>query len=259
MRCTWVLRGCCAFESSSSPEWSWLTPHRENDITDVLEETFSVTEDRFGEHVVIELRPGGATLDVTEVNKEEYVALAVAHRITGRIAEQLRAFMEGLGDVLPLDLLQAFDEHELEMLIGGMTEIDMDDWTRFTDYLGYEKTDKVIEWFWACLWSWPLEQKARLLQFTTGTSSVPVNGFRCLQGSDGPRRFTIVKSGDPSGLPRSHTCFNQLDLPPYEDYATLERKLRFAIECVPCIMISLVSCACSWRLFGRETEGFGQG
>ncbi len=31
--------------------------------------------------------------------------------------------MEGLGDVLPLDLLRVFDEHELELLFGGTTEI----------------------------------------------------------------------------------------------------------------------------------------
>ena len=234
-------------------------PHRENDITDVLEETFSVTEDRFGEPVVLELKPGGATQDVTEVNKEEYVALAVAHRITGQIAEQLRAFMEGLGDVLPLSVLRVFDEHELELLIGGMSEIDMDDWKRFTDYHGYQESDRVIKLFWLCLRSWSSEHKARLLQFTTGTSSVPVNGFKDLHGSDGPRRFTIMKSGDPSGLPRSHTCFNQLNLPPYEDYVTLERKLRFAIECVPCIITSLVGCICSCSFVRRETEGFGQG
>ena len=45
--------------------------------------------------------------------------------------------MEGLGDALPLDLLRMFDDYDLELLIGGMTEIDMDDWTRFTDYRGY--------------------------------------------------------------------------------------------------------------------------
>ena len=92
----------------------------------------------------------------------------------------------------------------------------------------------MVEWFWACLRSWPSERKACLLQFTTGTSQAPVNGFKDLQGSDGPRRFTIEKSGDPSGLPRSHRCFNRLDLLPYEDYDSLERKLRFAIECVSC-------------------------
>jgi len=61
---------------------------------------------------------------------------------------------------------------------------------------------------------------------------VSVNAFKDLQGSDGPRRFTIEKSGDPKGLPRSHTCFNHLDLPPYEDYESPERKLRLIIECV---------------------------
>jgi E3 ubiquitin-protein ligase NEDD4 len=102
------------------------TSLRENDITDVLEETFFVTEDRFGEHGVVDLRPGGSSQDVTESNKDAYVDLVVAHRIAGRITEQFRAFVEGLGNVLPLDLLRVFDEHGLELLIGGMTEVDMD-------------------------------------------------------------------------------------------------------------------------------------
>jgi len=209
----------------------------ENDITDVLDETFSQTEERFGEMVTVELRPGGEDIPVTEENKKEYVDLVVDYRIGKRVKDQFDAFMAGLLELIPSELINVFDERELELLIGGMSEIDMDDWTKFTDYRGYEKTDQVIEWFWQCIRSWPPERKSRLLQFTTGTSRVPVNGFKDLQGSDGPRRFTIEKSGDPQGLPRSHTCFNRLDLPPYEDYESLERKLMFAIE---------------------ETEGFGQ-
>ncbi|KAG6900049.1 hypothetical protein C0993_003680 [Termitomyces sp. T159_Od127] len=209
----------------------------DNDITDVLDETFSLTEERFGEMVTIDLKPGGEEIPVTEENKKEYVDTVVAYRCSKRVKEQFDAFMEGLLELIPADLLGVFDERELELLIGGMSEIDMDDWTKHTDYRGYEKTDQVIEWFWQCIRSWPAERKSRLLQFTTGTSRVPVNGFKDLQGSDGPRRFTIEKSGDPSGLPRSHTCFNRLDLPPYQDYESLESKLLFAIE---------------------ETEGFGQ-
>lgn len=93
-------------------------------------------------------------------------------------------------------------------------------------------SDEVIQWFWQCVRGWPAERKSRLLQFATGTSRIPVNGFKDLQGSDGPRRFTIEKSGDPSQLPKSHTCFNRIDLPPYKDYATLEHKLTLAVECV---------------------------
>jgi len=209
----------------------------ENDITDVLYETFTTTEERFGEMVTIDLKPGGESIPVTEQNKKEYVDSVVDYRISQRVKKQFDSFMEGLLELIPRDLINVFDERELELLIGGMAEIDMDDWTKFTDYRGYEKTDQVIEWFWQCIRSWPTERKSRLLQFTTGTSRVPVNGFKDLQGSDGPRRFTIEKSGDPLGLPRSHTCFNRLDLPPYQDYESLESKLLFAIE---------------------ETEGFGQ-
>lgn len=110
--------------------------------------------------------------------------------------------------------------------------LDRDDWTKFTDYRGYEVNDEVIQWFWKCVRSWPPERKSRLLQFATGTSRIPVNGFKDLQGSDGPRRFTIEKAGDPNQLPKSHTCFNRIDLPPYKDYASLEHKLTLAVECV---------------------------
>lgn len=89
--------------------------------------------------------------------------------------------------------------------------------------------------------SWPPERKSRLLQFATGTSRIPVNGFKDLQGSDGPRRFTIEKSGDPSQLPKSHTCFNRIDLPPYKDYATLEQKLTLAVECVHVLFLAVVA------------------
>jgi E3 ubiquitin-protein ligase NEDD4 len=70
--------------------------------------------------------------------------------------------------------------------------------------------------------------QSRLLQFTTGTSRIPVNGFKDLQGSDGPRRFTIEKAGEVTQLPKSHTCFNRIDLPAYKTYEALEQKLTIA-------------------------------
>ncbi|QRW27304.1 HECT-domain (ubiquitin-transferase) [Rhizoctonia solani] len=208
----------------------------ENDITDVIDETFTTVEERFGELVTIELRPGGADVEVTEENKKEYVD---RNRIPYPKARQgaFDAFMAGFSELIPQELINVFDERELELLIGGMSEIDVDDWTKYTDYRGYELNDEVIQWFWQCIRSWPPERKSRLLQFATGTSRIPVNGFKDLQGSDGPRRFTIEKAGDPSQLPKSHTCFNRIDLPPYKDYKTLEQKLTMAVE---------------------ETVGFGQ-
>jgi len=45
----------------------------DNDITGVIDETFSLQEERFGELVTIELKPGGVDIEVTEENKQEFV------------------------------------------------------------------------------------------------------------------------------------------------------------------------------------------
>jgi len=97
----------------------------ENDITDVLDETFTTTEDRFGELVTIDLKPNGENIPVTEENKQEYVDAVVDYRISRRVKEQFGAFMEGLLELVPMELIGVFDEREMELLIGGMSEVDM--------------------------------------------------------------------------------------------------------------------------------------
>ncbi|KAK4110066.1 HECT-domain-containing protein [Canariomyces notabilis] len=210
----------------------------DNDISGgILEQTFSTEDERFGVITVEDLKPNGRNIEVTNENKREYVDLMVKWRIEKRIAEQFQAFKEGFHELIPQDLINVFDERELELLIGGIAEIDVDDWKKHTDYRGYTESDEVIQFFWQTVRSWDGEQKSRLLQFTTGTSRIPVNGFKDLQGSDGPRRFTIEKAGEITNLPKAHTCFNRLELPPYKTLEMLQQKLTIAVE---------------------ETMGFGQ-
>ena len=226
------------------------TYYRENDITGVID--FVTTEEGSGEMVAIDLKPGAAGIAVTEENKEEYVNLMVEYRISKSVKDQFDALMSGFSELIPQDLINVFDERELEWLIGGISEIDVyafsflfslsplgmlrfhgrDDWAKFTKCRGYEANDEVIQWFWKCVRSWPPERQSRLLQFVTGSTRIPVFGFKDLQGPDGPRRFTIEKAGDPDELPKRYTPFNRIDLPPYKDYASLEYKLTFAVESV---------------------------
>ncbi|KAH8596365.1 ubiquitin ligase [Bisporella sp. PMI_857] len=209
----------------------------DNPIEGVLEQTFSTEDERFGVTQVEDLKEGGRDIDVTDENKKEYVDLMVKWRIQKRIDDQFQAFITGFHELIPAELVNVFDERELELLIGGIAEIDVDDWKKHTDYRGYTESDEVIKFFWQTIRSWDGEQKSRLLQFATGTSRIPVNGFKDLQGSDGPRRFTIEKQGEINNLPKSHTCFNRLDLPAYKSLEALQTKLTMAVE---------------------ETMGFGQ-
>lgn len=120
----------------------------DNDITDVIYSTFSVEDERFGEKVTVDLKPGGQDIEVTNENKREYVELITEWRIQKRVEEQFNAFVTGFHELIPADLVNVFDERELELLIGGIADIDVDDWKKHTDYRGYTESDPVVQHFW---------------------------------------------------------------------------------------------------------------
>ncbi|XP_047237507.1 NEDD4-like E3 ubiquitin-protein ligase WWP2 isoform X2 [Girardinichthys multiradiatus] len=183
------------------------------------------------------LKEDGEDELVTEKNKEEYISLLTDWRFTRGVEEQTKAFLDGFNEVVPLEWLRYFDEKELELMLCGMQEIDLADWQKNTIYRHYTKNSKQIQWFWQVVKDMDNEKRIRLLQFVTGTCRLPVGGFTELIGSNGAQKFCIDKVGKETWLPRSHTCFNRLDLPPYRSLEQLREKLLFAIE---------------------ETEGFGQ-
>ncbi len=127
--------------------------------------------------------------------------------------------------------VQTFDARELELVLCGTVEIDLNDWKKYTDYRsGYHQLHQVIVWFWQAVEKFDNEQKLKLLQFVTGTSSIPYEGFSALRGSNGPRKFCIERWGTVDALPRAHTCFNRLDLPAYPSFDILFEKILLAIE-----------------------------
>lgn len=64
----------------------------ENDITDIITETFSVESDDYGAIKVVDLKPNGRNIAVTEENKAEYVKLVCNYRLIDSVREQLDSF-----------------------------------------------------------------------------------------------------------------------------------------------------------------------
>ncbi|KAH7367184.1 hypothetical protein B0T11DRAFT_348394 [Plectosphaerella cucumerina] len=202
----------------------------ENDITDIITETFSVEDDEFGVTTIVDLCPDGRNIPVTEENKHEYVRLVVEHKLLSSVKEQMEHFLKGFHEIIPAELISIFNEQELELLISGLPDIDIDDWKSNTEYHNYNPSSQQIQWFWRAIRSFDKEELAKLLQFVTGTSKVPLNGFKELEGMNGVNRFNIHRDyGNKERLPSSHTCFNQLDLPEYESYETLRAQVLKAI------------------------------
>jgi len=202
----------------------------ENDITNVLDHTFSVEKDEFGVLKVEDLKPGGRNIPVTEENKVEYVKLITEMKMTTAIKEQIEAFLSGFHELVPKELISIFNEHELELLISGLPDIDIEDLRANTEYVGYTTESPVIQWFWNVVTNMSQEEKANLIQFVTGTSKVPLDGFKVLQGMSGLQKFQIHRvRGKTERLPSAHTCFNQLDLPEYDSMEILEKNIKTAI------------------------------
>ncbi|KRX96763.1 E3 ubiquitin-protein ligase Nedd-4 [Trichinella pseudospiralis] len=216
-------------ESVDSEYYNSLLWIEDNDPSE-LELRFVVDEEVFGVTQTRELKPGGADILVTNDNKNEYINLVIKWRFVSRVTDQMNALMSGLNEFIMQSLLTIFDPHELELLMCGLQKIDVKDWKDNTLYKGgYNANHPVIQNFWKCVLSFDNEMRSRLLQFVTGTSRVPMNGFRELYGSNGLQKFTIEKWSTPEMLPRAHT-FNRLDLPPYTSYQDLKDKLVKAIE-----------------------------
>ncbi|XP_038044586.1 E3 ubiquitin-protein ligase HECW1-like isoform X2 [Patiria miniata] len=218
-------------ESLDAEFYQSLLWTKDNDITDVLDLAFTVDEETFGQLVERELKPNGKNIPVTEKNKKEYIDRMVKWRIERGVVDQTDSLVRGFYEVVDTRLISVFDARELELVIAGTAEIDIHDWRKHTEYRGgYQDKHHIINWFWTAVECFDNERRLRLLQFVTGTSSIPYEGFAALRGSNGPRKFCIEKWGKVTSLPRAHTCFNRLDLPPYTSYAMLLEKLVIAVE-----------------------------
>lgn len=216
----------------------WVDPEYYNSLCWILENdpspldlTFSVEADEFGTTKVIPLKEGGTSIPVTQENKKEFVQLSAQYRLYLSTKDQIEALLAGFYEIIPKDLIAIFNEQELELLISGTPDIDVDEWRAATEYHGYSSSDPVIVWWWRALKSFNRDERAKVLSFATGTARVPLGGFTELQGVQGTQRFSIHKAyGDPDRLPQAHTCFNQIDLPQYTSYEMLRQQLLLAIN-----------------------------
>ncbi|KAG7402095.1 hypothetical protein PHYBOEH_007309 [Phytophthora boehmeriae] len=217
---------------------SWV---RDNDHVDALCVTFSI-QTPSGD--TVELKPGGNNLDVTDENKLEYLSLVLRYRMLDSVAEQLTALLKGLYEVIPKSLLTIFDYQELDFYLSGLPTLNVTDWqnnsrvrhaTTNGDTEELEREIEVVQWFWDVVGSFTDDQRARLLQFATGSSRVPVEGFKALTSASGivhPFTLQLVPVGTPPlGMcPRAHTCFNRIDLPLYETKSDLNSYLTLVIQ-----------------------------
>ena len=196
-----------------------------NDMTDALCGTFSVSID--GQEVA--LCADGRIREVNEENKREYVQLLARWKTIYSVDALVEPFLKGFYELMPPELLResGLAAAELSAMLNGKTAVDVEELRSYAIYQGsggFGDKSELAVWFWQAFRECSDEQRRRLLFFFTGSSRVPLDGF------DPPVNITLGGDMAAGALPKAHTCFNQIVLPPYESYDILRIKLRFACD-----------------------------
>ncbi|CAH1102309.1 unnamed protein product [Psylliodes chrysocephalus] len=196
------------------------------DISD-LGLDFTTVNNDLGETRVMDLKPDGSNIPVTNENRLEYIQRLADLKLNSQLRKQCIAFRDGLNSVVPLTWLKLFSHTELQVIIGGDTqEIDVNDLCEHTAYGGEFSADHpTIVLFWKIVHRFTEVQKKQLLKFVTSCSRPPLLGFKELNPS-----FCIQSSGTENRMPTSSTCLNLLKIPIITDEEVLRSKLLSAIE-----------------------------
>jgi E3 ubiquitin-protein ligase HUWE1 len=118
------------------------------------------------------LIPNGRNIAVTDETKGEYIKLIAHHRMTSGIRAQIDSFLNGFYDFVSPELICIFSPTELELLVCGLPDVNIDELQANTEYHQYKPTEEIIQWFWEVLRSFNRQERASFLQFVTGTSKV---------------------------------------------------------------------------------------
>lgn len=186
-----------------------------------------------GQIITEELIPGGNNKKVTDIN--DYIEKRINHLIS---KSQILIFhiQEGLFNFIPKEILESVNSSELELLICGQPFIDVNDWNKNSVYKGeYNKNHKLVKWFWDEIYKFSQEDLRKLLQFSTGTSRVPINGFKNLESNRGEiAKFclnsVVYNENNKNNYIRAHTCFNRLDVPNFPNKEELHEAIIFVLK-----------------------------
>jgi hypothetical protein len=235
---------------------------KDNDITDIIDETFTVlipsgNSTSSKDMVSIALCPNGENIPVTEENKLKYIYLVLLYKFKFSIQDFITSFLHVFHLMIPVDFMKEFSlsTQEFYLILNGKKTINIEELRAYCMYenvsqsqmeaysankkkktgmLGdddddddgiviWNETNDIIIWLWRMIRETTTENKKLFIQFFTGTTCIPLDGFN--------PPITIVFGVDmvKNSLPKAHICFHQLVLPRYESYDIMKEKLFFAI------------------------------
>lgn len=159
--------------------------------------------------------------DVTEANRHEYAHAKVMWQLVGSRLPQLTALRKGFEAVKLKNQLRLFSVTELMDVMCGQQSVDAEEIIAALEFTGFPRGTRTPQYVEETLQAWPEPSLKCFLRFITAMTCVPPDGGKIKIASDGDR---------PDAYPKSHTCFNRLDMPDYNSKARVTQRLQFCID-----------------------------
>ncbi|KAK2945763.1 putative E3 ubiquitin-protein ligase SMURF1 [Blattamonas nauphoetae] len=177
--------------------------------------------------------PGGENERVNFEDLPDYVDLSCLATLN-YYSPILTAMRSELHALVPEHVLRLLSPEELELIVCGKTEIDVDDWKKHTSYTtALSSHPKVIAAFWEMVKKADNNMRREILRLGTGLTNAPPTGFKDLKPSAKEKNggFVLHSLGVAAlKMPEGHMCFNRLDIPLLEDADLMKTACMMAIR-----------------------------
>ena len=193
-----------------------------------------------GTNQEIELVQGGRNIFLNDQNKSIFINKVIYVEAIMPYEEQIKYIQKGLFSILGDGIQGVFTEEEMNFIISGQDDIDLRDLKENVIYKGeYNENHPAIKMFWEKLVTLNKNELIKFLQFSTGSSAVPIDGFGSLKDIRGRiQKFTIEPfmnySADNPDIYQFHAIesrkqYNTIILPKYKTKKELNDAINMII------------------------------
>ncbi len=153
------------------------------DITDL---SFSVVSSNGAE-----VQLGDKHSKLLPENKNEYIRLAIQYRLH-EFDQQIAAVREGMVKVIPVPLLIFYSAIELETMVCGNADINLESLKAITSYKNVDINEPIVAWFWEIMEEFSSVERSLFLRFVWGRARLPRTAAD-FRGRDFVFQVTIAK------------------------------------------------------------------
>jgi len=189
----------------------------------------------------IEIIPGGKNIFLNDNNKFSFIDKVIYTEAIKPYEEHIKHVQIGLSSIFNTVIEGKFDVEELNFLLSGQDNIDINDWKQNTIYKGcYNINHPVIKMFWEKISTMNKNEIIKFLEFSTGSGSVPIDGFGSLKGIGGKiQKFTIEPFTNYSAENpdeyifkkiEAKRCYHTIILPLYRNKQELDKAMNIILN-----------------------------